>query len=169
MDRYRRGAQDRPRPAAAPEPQRLPAEARQAAEVLFDVLMSQKTVMQAVAKELGLTLQQLAALRYLVPEEGIPMSALSDALSCDAANITGIVDKLEARGLVKRAPSQDRRVKLLKMTPPGARLHAKMMARLHEATPWITVLSREDQRLLRDILRRGLAGSRSQPTRTSSA
>jgi MarR family transcriptional regulator, organic hydroperoxide resistance regulator len=169
MARYRRGTQDRPRAAAAPEPQRQSAEAREAAEVLFDVLMSQKTVMQAVAKELGLTLQQLAALRYLGPEEGIPMSALSDALSCDAANITGIVDKLEARGLVKRAPSQDRRVRLLKMTPPGARLHAKMMARLHEAPPWITVLSREDQRLLRDILRKGLAGSRSRPTRTRSA
>jgi len=31
-----------------------------------------------------------------------------------------------------------------------------------EPMPWITVLSREDQRLLRDLLRKGLAGSRAE-------
>ena len=136
----------------------VPSAAREAAELLFDLLMEQKRVMQGVAKEFGLTLQQLAALRNLVPGEGIPMSALAEALSCDAANVTAVVDKLEARGLVKRSASADRRVRLLETTEPGADLRATMIARLREPTPWITVLSREDQRLLRDLLRKGLAG-----------
>ena len=74
--------------------------AEEAAEVLFDLLLAQKRVSQSVAKEFGLTLQQLAALRSLSGPEGVPMSALADALSCDAANVTAVVDKLEARGLV---------------------------------------------------------------------
>ena len=86
------------------------------------------------------------------------MSELAEALSCDAANITAVVDKLEARGLVRRSASPDRRVRLLETTGQGTLLRAKMLDRLREPTPWITVLNREDQRLLRDLLRKGLAG-----------
>jgi DNA-binding MarR family transcriptional regulator len=133
--------------------------AREAAELLFDLLMAQKRVMQGVAREFGLTLQQLAALRNTVSGQGIPMSALAEALSCDAANVTAVVDKLEARGLVKRSSSRDRRVRLLETTDQGETLRRRMLARLREPTPWILALGVEDQRLLRDLLRRGLAGS----------
>ena len=82
--------------------------------------MAQKKVSQAIAKEFGLTLQQAAALRRVVPGEGVPMSGLADAVGCDAANITAVVDKLEARDLVKRSASLDRRVRLIETTPRGA-------------------------------------------------
>jgi MarR family transcriptional regulator, organic hydroperoxide resistance regulator len=131
---------------------------REAAELLFDLLMAQKKVSQAIAKEFGLTLQQAAALRHVVPGEGVPMSGLADALSCDAANITAVVDKLEARDLVKRSASPDRRVRLIETTARGAALRADMLARLREPTPWIAALSREDQRALRDLLRKALSG-----------
>ena len=52
--------------------------------------------------ELGLTLRQAHALRLLDPEEPMPMSALAERLFCDASNVTGIADRLEARGLVER-------------------------------------------------------------------
>jgi DNA-binding MarR family transcriptional regulator len=120
--------------------------------------MAQKKVSQAIAKEFGLTLQQAAALRRVVPGEGVPMSGLADAVGCDAANITAVVDKLEARDLVKRSASLDRRVRLIETTPRGAALRADMLARLREPTPWITALSRDDQRALRDLLRKALAG-----------
>jgi MarR family transcriptional regulator, organic hydroperoxide resistance regulator len=132
--------------------------AREAAELLFDLLMAQKKVSQAIAKDFGLTLQQAAALRRVAPGEGVPMSVLADALSCDAANITAVVDKLEARDLVKRAASADRRVRLIETTDRGRAMREEMLARLREPTPWITVLSREDQAALRDLLRKGLAG-----------
>ena len=51
------------------------------------------------------------------------MGRLAETLSCDASNVTGLVDRLESRGLVRRAPSaEDRRVKVLQLTPTGARL-----------------------------------------------
>jgi len=131
--------------------------AKEAAEVLFDLLMAQKKVMLVVAREFGLTLQQLAALRNLVPGNGMPMNALAEALSCDAANVTAVVDKLEARGLVRRAASADRRVRLLETTGKGIDLRERILGRLREPTPWIEALDRDDQILLRDLLRKGLA------------
>ena len=133
---------------------------REAAELMFDLLMAQKKLSQSIAKEFGLTLQQAAALRNVVPGRGVPMSALAEALSCDAANITAVVDKLEARDLVRRSASPDRRVRLIETTAQGTALRAQMLARMREPMPWITVLTREDQRLLRDLLRKGLAGAR---------
>ena len=53
------------------------------------------------------------------------MSRLADTLSCDASNVTGLVDRLESRGLVRRQPSaEDRRVKVLQLTPAGSRLRS---------------------------------------------
>ncbi len=147
MDRRRHGRA----PAHGP--------AREAAELLFDLLMAQKRVTQGVAKEFGLTLQQLAALRNLSPQTGISMTALAEALSCDAANVTAVVDKLEARGLARRSSSPDRRVRLLETTEKGDALRTRFLARLHEPTPWILVLSDDEQRLLRDLLRKGLEGA----------
>jgi len=119
--------------------------------------MAQKKVSQGVAKEFGLTLQQLAALRNLIPGERIPMSALAEALSCDAATVTGVVDKLEARGLVRRSASVDRRVRLLETTARGGELRQKMLARLREPTPWIGALDPDEQEHLRGLLRKALA------------
>ena len=53
------------------------------------------------------------------------MSSLAGMLFCDASNVTGIVDRLEARGLIERRPAaQDRRVKLLALTPAGEQVRA---------------------------------------------
>jgi len=144
-----------------------PRPAAEAAEILFDLLMAQKKVMLAVAKEFGLTLQQVAALRNLAPGEGMPMSGLAEALSCDAANVTAVVDKLEARDLVRRSASADRRVRWLETTAAGAALRERIMARLREPTPWVLALDEADQRALRDILRRGLARAQSRDVQAS--
>jgi DNA-binding MarR family transcriptional regulator len=135
--------------------------ARQAAETLFDLLMSYKKRMLIVSREFGLTLQQAAALRNLDPNKGMPMNALAEALSCDAANVTAVVDKLEARGLVRRAASPDRRVRLLETTTAGAELRERILARMREPTPWINALEPDEQRLLRDLLRKGVSRAES--------
>ena len=68
--------------------------------------------------ELGLSPMQAHTLRFL--QQPLPMSELADTLWCDASNVTGIVDRLEARGLVeRRASPDDRRVKLLCLTDEG--------------------------------------------------
>jgi len=151
VERRRVGRRGRGEPSPGPT-----IAARQAAEILFDLLIAYKKIMLAVAREFGLTLQQLAALRNLALEAGIPMSALAEALSCDAANVTAVVDKLEARGFVRRASSKDRRVRLLELTERGKTLGVKILARLREPAPWIEALTQAEQETLRDLLRKGV-------------
>jgi len=84
-----------------------------------------------VARDLDLPPSQLAALRHLDPDEPQPMGSLACALSCDKGNVTGIVDRLEKRGLVERRPGPtDRRVKVLALTVAGVRVRAEVERRL---------------------------------------
>src|SRR5205823_3780422 len=78
--------------------------------------------------ELGLSPMQAHTLRFL--EHPVPMNELAETLWCDASNVTGIVDRLEARGLVERRPSpDDRRVKLLCLTDEGEALRDRDVER----------------------------------------
>ena len=85
------------------------------------------------------------------------MSALAGSLQCDASNVTGIVDRLESRGLIERRSSpEDRRMKMIAVTEEGQRLREQIGARMNEPPPPIAALSDADQRELRDILARAL-------------
>jgi MarR family transcriptional regulator, organic hydroperoxide resistance regulator len=111
----------------------------------------------AVASEFELSPPQVRALAMLDPERPVPMSELADALHCDNSNVTGIVDRLEDRGLVeRRSATHDRRVKMLAVTERGADVRARLAERLEEAPAPLARLSPEDQRALRDIMRRAL-------------
>ncbi|MYV70621.1 MarR family transcriptional regulator, partial [Streptomyces sp. SID2131] len=56
----------------------------------------------------------------LLSLEPLPMRRIAQKLKCEPSNITGIVDRLEARGLVERRPApDDRRVKLAVPTDEG--------------------------------------------------
>ena len=101
---------------------------------------------------------QAHALQVLEPGRPVPMRDLAVRLRCDASNITGIVDRLEARGLVeRRAAPGDRRVKTLVLTGGGVRLRGLLLDRLSEPPPAIAALGAEEQRRLRDLLRRIVA------------
>src|SRR3954469_25408891 len=69
----------------------------------------------------GLSLAKLAALSALRDAgESLPLSQLAARLSCVKSNITQLVDRLEADGLVSRtADPHDRRARLAVMTPAG--------------------------------------------------
>ncbi|MFJ2060414.1 MarR family winged helix-turn-helix transcriptional regulator [Streptomyces sp. NPDC087908] len=67
---------------------------------------------------LGLTSTQAKVLAQL--DGPLPMRAPATLLVCDASNVTGIVDRLEARALVRREPDpSDRRVKNVVATDEG--------------------------------------------------
>jgi DNA-binding MarR family transcriptional regulator len=108
-----------------------------------------------IALDLGLAPQQAGALRALA--QPVPMRDLADALHCDRSNVTGIVDRLEERGLVCRevAPG-DRRVKMVVVTEEGERVRREITSRSAEPPPQLAALSKRDQTTLRDILRRAL-------------
>jgi MarR family transcriptional regulator, organic hydroperoxide resistance regulator len=127
-------------------------------ELLFELMMAQRARMPAIAAELELSPMQVQLLRLIEPERPVPMGKAACGLGCDASNITGIVDRLEARGLIeRRAGSDDRRVKVLVITRDGARVRQTIMARLAEPPPPIARLSKQDQQLLAEILLRALA------------
>jgi DNA-binding MarR family transcriptional regulator len=102
---------------------------------------------------------QAHALQVLEPGRPLPMRDLAARLRCDASNITGIVDRLEARGLVERRPAPgDRRVKALVVTDKGVALRASLVERLHRVPPAFAGFSAEERRTLLDLLRRIAAG-----------
>jgi DNA-binding MarR family transcriptional regulator len=114
----------------------------------------------AVASEFDLSPPQVRALGVLDPERPVPMSELAEALHCDNSNVTGIVDRLEDRGLVeRRSATHDRRVKMLAVTERGAEVREQLAERLEQAPGPLARLSPEDQRALRDIMRRALEQS----------
>jgi DNA-binding MarR family transcriptional regulator len=137
---------------------------RQAASVseeawrlLFELAKTKHALLSAALAELDLTPVQGHALRLLEPDRPLAMSELADALYCHASNVTGIVDRLESRGLVERRPGlEDRRVKTLALTAEGARVRARVVELVATPPPEIAALSGPDQRALRDILGRAL-------------
>ena len=131
--------------------------AEEAWALFWRIFSADKPRRMAVFSELGLSFQQAMALGHLDEDEPLPMSALAVALQCDNSNVTGIVDRLEDRGLVERRPGEhDRRVKMLMITERGAQIRAGLAARLDEPPEALANLSPEDQRALRDIMRRAL-------------
>src|ERR671924_1024567 len=94
--------------------------ASEAWALMFELLHHSKQRFMATAPEFELSPPQVMALRQLDPDEPKPMSELAAALRCDNSNVTGIVDRLEDRGLVaRRSGDHDRRVKMLDVTPEG--------------------------------------------------
>jgi DNA-binding MarR family transcriptional regulator len=121
------------------------------------LMVTNKQRLFAMAQEFELAPQQMIALRMLGagPRK---MSDLAQSLFCDNSNVTGIVDRLEERGLVRRGAAEgDRRVKLLVLTDEGERVRIEITKRMAEPPPPIAALSEKDQRALRDILKRATA------------
>lgn len=76
-----------------------------------------------VVMELDLTMQQLRALTLVAHAEGLTAQALAARLRVSAATVSGLVGRLERRGLVRRERSAtDRRSKELLLTDEGVAL-----------------------------------------------
>src|SRR6266566_6599368 len=109
----------------------------------------------AAVAELDLAPLQAKALHELNVDPPISMRELAERLKSDPSNVTGLIDRLEARGLVERRPDpRDRRIKGLALTAAGARLRARLFARLYSAPAPVVGLSESDQRCLSNALQR---------------
>ncbi|MFC8981241.1 MarR family winged helix-turn-helix transcriptional regulator [Streptomyces sp. NPDC057411] len=83
------------------------------------------------------------------------MRALADTMTCDASNMTGIIDRLEKRGLVRReAGASDRRVKNVILTPEGERVADAIRAKMHTTHDGLDRLGAEDRCALYALLER---------------
>ena len=124
-------------------------------QLLVRFAFSQRAHLPTLGAELELSPAQCHLLNAIEPDRPIPMGQLAGALACDASNITGLVDRLESRGLVeRRASTGDRRVKVLRLTPLGVRLRAALIERMTSPPPTLGRLSQADQQALAKMLRR---------------
>ncbi|MEU6577428.1 MarR family transcriptional regulator [Streptomyces sp. NPDC046805] len=125
-------------------------------ELIGDVVARFYADYEEAASEHALTGAQ-ARLLSLLSLEPLPMRKLARKLKCEPSNVTGIVDRLESRGLVERRPDPtDRRVKLAAVTDEGRRVAQGLRDGLRFAREPLAGLSDEERRSLRDLLRRML-------------
>ena len=123
-------------------------------QLLVRFSLTQRATLPAVAADLELSPAQCHLLNLIEPDRPMTMGELAGALSCDASNVTGLVDRMESRGLLTRSPApEDRRVKVLNLTPLGAKIRAALLDRMTSSPPTLGRLSAADQRALARILR----------------
>jgi DNA-binding MarR family transcriptional regulator len=123
-------------------------------QLLLKFFFSQRADLPAIAAEFELSPAQCHVLHLMEPGHPIAMGQLAETLACDASNVTGLVDRLESRGLLCRKPSpDDRRLKVLDLTPAGARLRAVVLERMTEPPETLKHLTRAEQQMLVKILR----------------
>ena len=129
-----------------------PPDAARAWQLLLRLFFAQKVRTGSRAGR-DLSPAQCHVLQLLEPGEQVPMGRLARTLSCDASNVTGLIDRLEARGYIRRQSApHDRRVRVLELTPTGCRRREQLVRHLQSAMVPLARLSSSDHRKLVDLL-----------------
>ncbi|MEU8706074.1 MarR family transcriptional regulator [Streptomyces sp. NPDC048565] len=135
-----------PAPRAVPTPDEL-------LEPLAVVVRGHHDDLTAVAGRHGLSTSQARALIAL--HEPMPMSALAGHLVCDASNATGLISRMEARGLVTRTPApDDRRSKVAARTEEGTELAHRIRAEMRVVHGALEALTAQERAALLPLLDR---------------
>jgi DNA-binding MarR family transcriptional regulator len=104
--------------------------AKEYQEAYNSVITTFKVIRQAALglfAEVGITESQLEALRLLVNNGPMLMRKMSDAMLVTPSNVTGIVDRLEEKHLVRRTQGRgDRRATIIEITPEGKSLYERV-------------------------------------------
>ncbi|MFF8956147.1 MarR family winged helix-turn-helix transcriptional regulator [Streptomyces sp. NPDC014894] len=125
-------------------------------DLIGDVVARYHAEYEQAAAQHSLTGAQ-AKLLGLLTLEPMPMRRIAQRLKCEPSNVTGIVDRLEQRGLVeRRADPHDRRVKLAAATDEGASTVNRLRESLDFAREPLAGLTEDERATLRDLLRRML-------------
>jgi MarR family transcriptional regulator, organic hydroperoxide resistance regulator len=125
----------------------------QLAQLAYELHAALERHLHDTLEELGLTLTLADALWQLDPALGLlSRRELAERLHCDPSNVTFLVNRLEQRRLVSRAPARgDRRVKALTLTPAGIKARNRLIATIAESSMFGRLTSTQ-QRQLADLL-----------------
>lgn len=119
----------------------------------FTLTKAQQTVQQLFKAELapfGITPGQYAILSCLWEEDGQTPRQLAERLSLDSSSITGILDRVEQKGLIQRqAVPRDRRTLRVVLTDKGRVLEEPVNQAILEANK--KVLAKFDEQDLENL------------------
>jgi DNA-binding MarR family transcriptional regulator len=112
--------------------------------------------------EFGLSIPEANVLLNLHPGKPMAMRQLADLMAYDKSNLTGVMRRLEAHGLVTAdASATDRRVRSMVLTPAGEQLRGRLDDRLSSGSPLLAGLDAgERDEMLRLLRKLQLAESR---------
>jgi DNA-binding MarR family transcriptional regulator len=137
-----------------------PATLRLEGEVVglwFEVQARLEAHFTALAADYGLSAVQAKMLLILKPEGAVTMRALARDLQYDASNMTGVVDRLEAMGMVRRQTQpHDRRAKGVLLTGEGERVRLAFWEKLTSKSGPLGRLDSRELTNLRRLLRSAL-------------
>ena len=127
--------------------------AREVWLAMSDLVLDQ-TRRREVSEAVGMSFGRTRAIRRLA-RRPMSMRELAAAMGIDPANATGLVDDLEAKGLVRRgAHPTDRRAKVVEATRKGKTLARRADAILSAPPAALAALDAADLETLRQILER---------------
>ncbi|MFF4778777.1 MarR family winged helix-turn-helix transcriptional regulator [Microtetraspora fusca] len=127
-------------------------EGQEIVERLFAVSMALRAHFEETATDVGLTVPQAHTLIHL--QEPQRMGEVAAHLRCEPSHVTAIADSLERCGFLRREPDpEDRRAKRLLLTHRGQQLRDRLLARLFERAPIISVLDAGQRTELLSLLR----------------
>src|ERR1700688_1321093 len=110
-----------------------------------------------LAAQHKLTAVQAKVLLLVQPDGAMTMRAIAGQLQYDASNLTGVVDRLEEMGAVRRQPHpSDRRAKGVVLTADGQRMRRAFWDRLVSNTGPLGRLNDRELVSLRRLLRSAL-------------
>jgi MarR family transcriptional regulator, organic hydroperoxide resistance regulator len=137
------------------------------AQELWATVIESAAIWQARVEEAafaaGLSSVAAWALVQLDPNQPLPQKDLAARLHRNPSSVVDTMDRLENAKLVMRSPTpEDRRVKVLVVTPRGARVRSKLITQMLEPPEAFTTLPTADQIRLRDLMQAALAGIRAQ-------
>lgn len=103
-----------------------------------------------------MSLAHLHALMVLDADGAVPMHRLAESLACSMPSATGIIDRMEERGLVERLrDARDRRLVLVRITDAGCSALGEFETmRQDHMRRILGAMSARDQRLCLDAFRR---------------
>ena len=104
--------------------------------------------------ETGLGDSDFRVLEALLSKGPLPVNTIGPKVWLTPGSISVAVDRLEQKKLVKRRTTDDRRVRLVELTPKGRELVAKTFERHAAAMEKATTLSKEERLNLLDLLKK---------------
>jgi DNA-binding MarR family transcriptional regulator len=125
-------------------------------ETIIYLVTESRRLSKEEATRCGVTPTQLSVLKLLHEIGDLSLGTLAREIRAHNATVTGIVDRMEAAGLVERARSDaDRRVWIIRLSP-----HGRRVAERARVSPWdllrqaLAALPTSDQEKLTTLLRK---------------